>query len=339
MEPTEPLDSADSLLMLNFAVRLLASEMDEDKLIAIALDVFVDFSGSERAAVLLLDEEGESLCIAGLLMKGRRSYPEKCVPFSSSLRKTAEDKKPVMLPVALDSPYPLPGEGEVGESGRVCLCVPLVGARNKVLGMVSMEHPEPFHPKNEEVLQLIALATFTALAYENILLFRAAIEDDLTGLYHRRYFEIRMNEELARAARHGDRLALIFLDLDHFKLVNDRYGHAVGDAVLRAVSGLLKNSVGRGVDIVSRFGGEEFVVLLPGTDLKGGEIVAERIRAMVEQLEVPHPGGALRITISAGVAEVEPGVDAEGLLQRADEMLFKAKQAGRNRVAAWRREA
>jgi diguanylate cyclase (GGDEF)-like protein len=339
MEAAPLLDSADSLLMLNFAVRLLATEMDKDKLIARALDIFVDFSGSECTAVLLLDADSESLCVAGLLMEGQRTYPEKCIPFSPALQKMAAGKKPLMLPVLPDSPYPLPVEGALEGADRICLCVPLVGARNKVLGVVSMEYPEPFRPRGEDILQFIALATFTALAYDNILLFREAIEDDLTGLYHRRYFEIRMHEELSRMDREGGRLAVIYLDLDHFKWVNDRRGHSAGDAVLCAVSKLLKNSVGRGVDVVCRFGGEEFVVLLPGTDLKGGEIVAERIRAAVEQLRIPHPGGELRVTISAGVADAGPGVEAQDLLERADEMLLKAKQSGRNRIAAWGREA
>ncbi len=335
-ERVAPLDIDDTLLMLNFATRLLATELDRDKLVARALDTFSDFGKCERVALLTLDPGGDVLCVEGVLAGGERSYPERCIPFDGSFESMARDKKPAVFPARAGSDYPLPEPG-AEDAGDVCLCVPMVGANNKIVGMITLEHEHGFTHSSEELLQLIVLATFTALAYENTRLFRQAIEDDLTGLYLRRYFDIRLREEMSRLERAGGVLSLIFLDLDHFKEVNDTYGHHVGDSLLRAVSGVLMQGVRRGVDIVCRYGGEEFVILLPGTDLEGARRVAERIRTMVAGREFEHPGGVVRMTLSAGVAAAgSPALPTpQELLRRADMMLLKAKNAGRNRVLAW----
>lgn len=156
--------------------------------------------------------------------------------------------------------------------------------------------------------------------------------DPLTGLPNRRAFTELARVEIDRALRFGQSLALIAIDLDHFKSVNDGHGHAVGDAVLVDFATRAQAQL-RAIDQLARIGGEEFVLLLPGTDAKGAHQVAERIRRLLDQRKMPIPGGTLRYTSSFGVAELEPqhpGLDR--WLARADAALYAAKGNGRNRV-------
>jgi len=159
---------------------------------------------------------------------------------------------------------------------------------------------------------------------------RLAVTDALTGLANRRGIDQHMRREVARVLRHGYRLSFALLDIDHFKNVNDRFGHGVGDEVLRRVSESMSRTL-RASDLAARWGGEEFLVVLTDTGLEGARMCAERIRAAVEALSVARVGN---VTISAGVAELSPGEDLSIALLRADEMLYKAKASGRNCVCS-----
>lgn len=163
---------------------------------------------------------------------------------------------------------------------------------------------------------------------------RQANTDDLTRLCNRRHFEELAEREIARAARYRAPLALLMLDLDHFKGINDSWGHDAGDQVLRSVSEVLRGSL-REVDVLGRVGGEEFAILLPDTPPEAAEQVAERIRAAVERTPVTLAGGStVTVTISIGVARLDPSAhDLRALMRAADQALYSAKQGGRNRVA------
>ena len=163
-----------------------------------------------------------------------------------------------------------------------------------------------------------------------------AITDDLTGIHNRRFTEQRLREELARSQRHDRRCACILLDIDHFKATNDSFGHAAGDAVLRGLAAAVRGAL-RESDLVGRWGGEEFLAVLPETDLEGAVAMAERLRLAVEAMRVELEGRPLTATVSLGVADAPPGYDPEArdadrLVARADEALYRAKEAGRNRV-------
>lgn len=165
----------------------------------------------------------------------------------------------------------------------------------------------------------------------------ASLTDGLTGLANRRHFDRTLARDWDRSRRDGTPLAFIMLDLDRFKDFNDRYGHMAGDDCLRAVAAAIGDTVSRGGDFVARFGGEEFVVLLPGTDARGASLIAERVRDAVAQRGIPHaaPGGPGFVTLSAGVAAVTPNVgftSSQSLVDLADEALYEAKHRGRNRV-------
>jgi diguanylate cyclase (GGDEF)-like protein len=164
-----------------------------------------------------------------------------------------------------------------------------------------------------------------------------AIRDPLTGCYNRRYFYEMASAYFNQMLRNSRPLAILMLDLDHFKLVNDTYGHQKGDDVLQKVAGACKKLI-RTPDIFSRHGGEEFVLAMPETTLQNAVMVAERLRKAIEALKNETEG--IQVTVSIGVVEStgEPGLSLDALLERADRAMYMSKNLGRNRVTAWERD-
>ncbi len=165
-------------------------------------------------------------------------------------------------------------------------------------------------------------------------MYEATVRDSLTGVYNRHFVEERLAGELSYAKRHGASLSVLFVDADHFKRVNDTYGHAAGDEVLRRLAAALVATL-RAEDVVARIGGEEFVLVLRGISAVGVLSVAERIRAAVEALEIVHEGRRIPLTVSIGAATQSPEREIESveeLLATADAALYRAKLAGRNSV-------
>ncbi|ANK72072.1 MULTISPECIES: PleD family two-component system response regulator [Ensifer] len=163
-----------------------------------------------------------------------------------------------------------------------------------------------------------------------------AVTDGLTGLHNRRYFDTHLKLLMDRAAARGRPLSICMTDIDRFKQVNDTYGHDVGDEVLREFANRIRTTV-RGADLACRFGGEEFIVVMPDTSAEMAAGVAERLRTIIESLPfaIPQADGPLKVTASMGIATLRPGSDtAEALLKRADMALYQAKHEGRNRVVA-----
>lgn len=165
---------------------------------------------------------------------------------------------------------------------------------------------------------------------------KLANADGLTGLANRRIIDKYLEKETARSIRSDHPIAVIMIDLDNFKLYNDNYGHIAGDSCLKKVSKVLKNSVRRPEDLVGRYGGEEFCVILPNTDMNGASFVAERIRSDVEGLNIPHAKNITGsvVTLSVGISSRVPGSKstATQLLSNADKALYKAKSSGKNQV-------
>jgi diguanylate cyclase (GGDEF)-like protein/PAS domain S-box-containing protein len=159
-----------------------------------------------------------------------------------------------------------------------------------------------------------------------------AIHDALTGTFNRTYLDDTLGRELARAEREASSVSLLMIDIDHFKAVNDTYGHKAGDLMLEALGRLFRGRT-RSSDVIFRYGGEEFLALLPGMPLDAAAERAERLREQVATLEVEHEGKSVHITISIGAATYHPGQDADAVLTAADRALYKAKALGRNCVA------
>ena len=193
-------------------------------------------------------------------------------------------------------------------------------------------------PVTNEPSEMIAVSRDVTSRYHAELEFkRLATVDGLTGVANRRGFDEAMDKEWRRAMRAEERIALLLLDADYFKLYNDRYGHQGGDHVLCMIARCAAANVRRPGDLAARYGGEEFAVLLLGTDMAGAVMIGEQIRMAIQSEAVPHEASPLRkVTVSVGVAcsLAILGDSPHALIQRADLALYEAKRTGRNRVVA-----
>jgi diguanylate cyclase (GGDEF)-like protein len=201
-------------------------------------------------------------------------------------------------------------------------------------GFVELTHSYENVVRRLEILLKEKEELTLKLADANDQLERLARTDALTGLANKRALEEALYRDLSRADRDKTNLAVAIVDVDHFKQVNDRHGHSVGDIVLARVAQLLATNLRSG-DLATRYGGEEFVLILPGSNAFGAKLAAERLRKVLEKSPIAVPGEPLTITASFGVASVcGPGCGRSGkeLLERADAALYAAKRNGRNRV-------
>lgn len=165
---------------------------------------------------------------------------------------------------------------------------------------------------------------------------RLSSTDRLTGLFNRGHWEEMLRQDYARHRRYERNAALVMFDIDHFKKINDSYGHQAGDAVIQHTAELVRQCM-RDADIAGRYGGEEFVVLLPDTDSEGAVTFAERLRQSIEAHEVVHDGHSIRFTVSLGIADLsQPIAGYAQLIERADNALYSSKAAGRNQVTLYR---
>jgi len=219
------------------------------------------------------------------------------------------------------------------------LLLPLF-ARQHPLGVLQIRSKRGLGERELELLS--GLCSEAAMAIENTRLRaetkRAAAVDYLSGLYNRREFERRLEAEIRRTARHGGGVALVLLDVDDFKYWNDSYGHQAGDEVLQALAARIE-AVVRSEDIAARYGGDEFAIILPHTDVAGARAVAEKLQRELEVLSFQWADEKWRITISTGVAASEDELSASLLLKKADRALYRAKDAGKNQICVWERGA
>jgi diguanylate cyclase (GGDEF)-like protein len=234
-------------------------------------------------------------------------------------------------------------EAEVGDGCAIAHPLNDSDTRDGVVGLVSVGRTGRAFTAGERDL-FHYLATQAGVSMENVGLHetvaRESVTDELTGLFNRRRFDEVLDTEVERAKRFGHSMALVLLDIDDFKLVNDTYGHQQGDVVLREVARVLRESV-REIDEPARYGGEELAVVLPGTDLHGAYLLAERVRQGVEALRMPLmvADGEIQITASLGVAALpESADDQDGLVAAADAAMYDAKRAGKNRAMRAQRD-
>jgi diguanylate cyclase (GGDEF)-like protein len=231
---------------------------------------------------------------------------------------------PTLQELEVQAIAPLFQEGEI--IGIICLGP----------SVTNQEYPIDILEMLGILTNMLSVALHNAHNFEQIK--ELSYTDDMTGLHNYRFFTMRLKEEIARAKRNESSLALLILDVDYFKNYNDTLGHPAGDEILRRLSKILKSSL-RDNDIVARYGGEEFAIILPSTDERGANILAERIRQKVEEYEFPHqeiqPNGTL--TISIGIALFpENALKKDDIVVAADRALYFAKERGRNRVIHFR---
>ena len=233
---------------------------------------------------------------------------------------------------------------------RSAAYLPLLRSDRIIGALLLLSHDINRFPQGVGTFFLQKLSVMAAVAIENCLnqqrIREISYQDVLTQIYNRRYFDLRLKDEIARSLRWGDDLVCMFLDVDYFKRINDQYGHQTGDQVLKCVANLIKTHV-RACDIVARYGGEEFVVALPATTLQFAHEIAERLRQTVFAMTHHFQDEQFRISISIGMASLR-GLHAlvqqndqkyeligAALLDNADKALYQAKEGGRNRIVIY----
>ncbi len=316
----------------------LSSTHDLDRILTVVLETAMASTHARAGMVLLLSPDRSELVLrVGRGLEDRGVVGDLRLPTGVGVSgRVAISGEPVRGLVGTGPGELVSGPGE--PTATSVICVPLKSS-GRVIGVLDLYDRVDATAFDEADLATIrTFASQATVAVDNVLLHeeaqRLSITDGLTGLWNFRYFTMTVAKEIERAARFGRPLALLMLDLDHFKVVNDTHGHPRGDAVLVEFAGRLKGQV-RDVDTVARYGGEEFVVVLPETDEEGARLAAERICDAMRRRPFGDPDALpVDVTVSAGVAVFPThGASSSALLRMADEALYEAKRAGRD---TWR---
>lgn len=294
--------------------------------------------GIDGFSILLLDEKGETLTVRD----ANRSSREKIKNVSFKMGEgisglVAQNGKSILVKdINKDSRY-LHYKGEKTSTGSF-YSIPLKNKNKMVFGVFNIHRNEVGSFKQNNLTLFNEVALQIAQALEKSIIFeeirKLSITDDLTQLHSRRYFMDALEKEISKAKRNKSVFSLIMVDVDHFKSINDTFGHLVGDSILKKLSSLLKSRTRKG-DITARYGGEEFIVLLPGVNEKRAVSIAEKLRFQIEKCLTIEPENysPQKITISAGVSSFPKfGKTTIELLASVDECLYFAKNTGRNKV-------
>jgi diguanylate cyclase (GGDEF)-like protein len=342
------LDLLQELIEIGIA---LTSQRDLSALLPRILSEAQRFARAEAGALFLRD--GERLRLAGVRndVLAARVSPEAMeetlrgvsLPIDDSSLPGYAALQNVILNVA--DVHSLPGEvpyrfnplidGHLGYRSQSVLVVPMQDPAGRVVGILELANAlddkgqlGPFHRGFETLVR--ALASHAAVAIENVRLEELSFKDPLTGLYNRRYFAVRLEEEFKRRARSGQPLALALIDIDRFKDINDQHGHRAGDETLTELATQLTAQPARGFAVTCRWGGDEFAVLLADTNQASALGYARRVLGAITDYPFPHG----RLTVSIGVAAIPDNATSElELLEAADRALYLAKRTGGNRVA------
>jgi diguanylate cyclase (GGDEF)-like protein len=323
---------AEQLEAINSVAQQTTAVLDLDELLTVVCRLLLEwFNNIDHVAVLLTEPEGLRVRAYEGRLTAKLPLGAQIPPGTGLVsRALAESRSIIENDVrGVDGYF----QGFVETQSE--MCVPLIFFGEK-LGVLALDSAVKDAFEDEDIQPLESVADICAAAIQNANYFermrQLAYVDGLTGIHNRRYFEMRIVEELERASRFQGRVAVIMVDIDHFKRLNDEFGHLLGDEVLRCVAGILKQQL-RKMDMVCRYGGEEFMVVVPETTGENAMTVAEKLRRQIESH--PFPGVPRPVTISCGVADYPlHGVTRDEVVAAADGALYRAKQAGRNRVMA-----
>mgnify|MGYP006274521793 CR=1 FL=1 len=323
--------------LADLELRLLQAEDLSHLLHLLLQDLKSDFE-LDHVGLVLCDPTGDlGAALEDPLLD--ESWPLRLLPDPVPLQGL---QAPVLGPAGGEDPAILRSEEMARMASRALLPLGRGGQPQGILLLGS--HRADRYTPDQDTFLLRRLAAIISVCLENALshwrLREMGVTDPLTGVRNRRFFDQRLRDEIRRMDREGHALACLFIDIDHFKQVNDRHGHAAGDRVIAAVAQRLARHLRR-FDLLARYGGEEFVILLPALDRPEMDSIAERMRLSVASAPVPVEGnGAIRVTISIGGAHLpprvlqgqDPAMRSRILLGSADHALLRAKEAGRNRV-------
>ena len=315
---------------------------DLKKLLQFILSQAIEVTSAEKGSLMLYDMEADRLNIRVLAGMEDTAFQAKvnnneinCRSFKPGegiAGRVYMTAKPLVVNNIKEDDVFIDSERSFVSS---IACIPMI-VYNEVIGVINVtnkRHGKDFTEEDVEMLK--AVADQAAVAINKAQLWDMAVTDSLTGLYVRRYFMVKLQEELHRAERYNNILSIVMADLDRFKKVNDTYGHDVGDRVLKAIGKFLQQNI-RDVDVVGRYGGEEFVLMIPEAAKDAAYSLSERLRKNLSEVKFEN---LPPITISLGIATYpQDGKDAEDLIRKADAAMYAAKRAGRNQVIKYTRD-
>lgn len=322
--------------------KVIRSVIDLDDMIKKLIDVIGKATESDEVFIFLKDEQKYELILYGCPKEYISSVGFVRIPFGKGIEGiVAQTRMPIAVTenVINDSRYESILDLEMKFFNSL-LVAPII-IKDNVIGVLELRNSSKrtYSPSEKKLINTIT--DQLGIAIENALLHKKtellSLTDDMTGLFNFRYFQQKIRDEIIRSKRYQRDLSLLILDIDHFKKVNDTFGHTKGDYILKIVSNIISRTV-RDVDISCRYGGEEFVVILPETEQKDTLPIAERIRLRVEDADFAELKELedLKITISIGVASFpENATNEKGLIEAADKALYYAKNTGRNKVVGY----
>lgn len=312
----------------------LRSTHNLDAMLGVIVDTAAATVHASSGAMFLLSPSGKRLRLQAVF--GYEPPPVTEIRLGQGIAGRAAEGRPVLVPSRLEeAPKRAPPE----PVHRTAVAVPLVRGVNTigVLALYGRTLPDPFD--EDDAATLASFAGQASVAIENVLLHqeaeRLSLTDGLTGVWNRRYLQLQLQKEIDRANRFARSISLLVVDIDRFKETNDEHGHLVGDEVLVEVVRRLVDSTRTNIDVVARFGGEEFVAVLPETAREGARVVAEKVRQAIALRPIEAEGvqEGIHITVSVGVASYpEDGTTADALMRAADRAMYRAKEGGRDRV-------
>ncbi|MBI5536177.1 MAG: GGDEF domain-containing protein [Deltaproteobacteria bacterium] len=312
--------------------RRLGADRPLDVLLAEVTEALLKVLPGQHASIRLLDETRSVLIAGARSGEGASSAPVTFHKGEGVIGWVADHGESACIDDCATDPRFLVAKGQ-GFSIRSILAVPLMSA-GEVIGVLSVTSSKvaAYSTKDEVLARLVGNCTVPSL--EKARLARLTLTDHLTHAFNQRYLMPRLREEFERARRMNTSLSILFMDLDHFKTVNDTLGHTVGDQVLLGFAERARQVVRR-YDVLVRRGGEEFVLIMPGADIHDAMSIAVRIRDAVCEAPIAAGGGAMvPLTVSVGAVQWDGAESAEQLDRRADGAMYEAKKQGRNLVVA-----